>query len=77
MNTGIAHVKLGRTLLRERRYREAEQEILAGSEILSRQTSPSVIHVQAARNDLAAVYEALGEPEKAKTVRAELAATGK
>jgi serine/threonine-protein kinase len=77
MNTGIARVKLGRTLLRERRYREAEGEILAGSEILSKQTSPSASWVQAAHNDLALVYEALGEPEKAKSVRAELAATGK
>jgi serine/threonine protein kinase/tetratricopeptide (TPR) repeat protein len=77
MNTGIARVKLGRTLLRERRYREAEREILAGSDILSKQTSPAVSWVQAARKDLALVYEALGEPEKAKGVRAELAATGK
>jgi hypothetical protein len=44
-------VKLGRTLLRERRYREAETEILAGSEILSKQTSPSVSWIQAARKD--------------------------
>jgi serine/threonine-protein kinase len=77
MNTGIARVKLGRTLLRERRYREAEGEILAGSDILSKQTSPSVSWVQAARKDLALVYDALGEPEKAKGVRAELAAAGK
>jgi hypothetical protein len=33
--------------------------------------------VQAARKDLALVYDALGEPEKAKGVRAELAAAGK
>jgi eukaryotic-like serine/threonine-protein kinase len=77
MNTGIARVKLGRTLLRERRYREAETEILAGSDILSKQTSPSVSWIQSARKDLALVYEALGESEKAKRVRAEVAATGK
>ena len=77
MNTGIARVKLGRALLRERRYREAEGEILAGTAILTKQTSPSVSWVQAARKDLALVYEALGEPEKAKGVRAELAAGGK
>jgi serine/threonine-protein kinase len=76
LNTGIARVKLGRALLRERRYQEAEAEILAGSKILSKQTSPSVSWVQAARKDLALVYEALGEPEKAKEVRAELAAVG-
>lgn len=77
MNTGIARVKLGRTLLRERRYREAETEILAGSEILSKQTSPSVSWIQAAHKDLALVYEALGEQEKAEGVRRELAAPGK
>jgi len=77
MNTGIARVKLGRTLLRERRYGEAETEILAGAEILSKQTSPSVSWVQAARKDLALVYEALGEQEKAEGVRRELAAPGK
>lgn len=77
MNTGIARVKLGRTLLRERRYREAETEILVGSNILSKQTSPSASWVQAARKDLALVYEALGEQEKAEGVRRELAAPGK
>jgi hypothetical protein len=54
-----------------------EGEILAGSDILSKQTSGSVSWVQAARKDLVLVYDALGEPEKAKGVRAELAATGK
>jgi eukaryotic-like serine/threonine-protein kinase len=44
---------------------------------VSKQTSPSVSWIQAARKDLVLVYDALGEPEKAKAVRAELAAPGK
>jgi len=74
VNTGIAEIKLGRTLLREKKYKEAEVETLAGYENQIKQTSPSTSFVRAARKDLAADYEALNQPEKAATLRAELAA---
>lgn len=73
INTGTVRVKLGRTLLRERRYREAESELVAGSEILSRQPGGSGEWTRSARDDLALVNQALGEHEKDKRVRPELA----
>jgi serine/threonine-protein kinase len=73
VNIGIAHIKLGRTLLRQNRYADAEPETRAGYEILIRQSSPSTSFTRAARKDLAAEYEALNQPQKAARFRAELA----
>jgi serine/threonine-protein kinase len=66
MNFAITQIKLGRVLLRQGRFREAEGESLAGYRILSAQASPSVTWLQQAKKDLAAEYEAMGLPEKAK-----------
>ena len=74
VNTGIAHIKLGRTLLREKRYKEGQAETLSGYDILSKQTSPNTSFVRAARKDLIADYEGMGHPEEAEKYRAELAA---
>jgi serine/threonine-protein kinase len=71
VNTGIARIKLGRTLLRAGRYAEAEQESLAGYEIVAKQASPAVSYLRAARTDLIASYEALQQPERAAHFRAE------
>jgi serine/threonine-protein kinase len=71
VNTGIARIKLGRTLLRAGRPAEAVKETLAGYGILSRQTSPSISYLQAARSDLAAAYDAIREPDQARHFRAE------
>jgi serine/threonine-protein kinase len=77
VNLGIAHIKLGRTLLRENRDKDAEPETRAGYEILIKQSSPSTSFIRAARTDLAAEYEALNQPQQAARFRAELAeATG-
>ena len=69
LNTGLARIKLGRTLLQQQRYREAEAQILAGYEIAMKQTNPSVVWLQDARKDLVTIYEALNEPEKAARFR--------
>jgi serine/threonine-protein kinase len=69
LNTGIVRIKLGRALLRQERFGEAEQETLAGYRIVSAQASPTVSWLQAARTDLAAEYEALGQPERAAEYR--------
>lgn len=74
VNTGIADIKLGRTLLRENRYADAQMESLAGYENLKKQANPGTSYLRAARKDLAAEYDALKEPEKAAKFRAELAA---
>jgi serine/threonine-protein kinase len=72
VNLGIAHIKLGRTLLRQNRFRDAEPETLAGYEILIKQSSPSTSFIRAARKDLAAEYDALNQPQQAARFRAEL-----
>jgi serine/threonine-protein kinase len=73
INLGIVHIKLGRTLLRQNRYPDAESETMAGYEILIKQSSPSTSFIHAARKDLAAEYEALNQPQQASRFRAELA----
>ncbi len=75
LNTGIARIKLGRAMLRQRRYREAVGESLAGYEILAPQTDPKVSWLQTARRDLVAGYDALDQPERAERFRQELADT--
>ncbi|MBS1805862.1 MAG: serine/threonine protein kinase [Acidobacteria bacterium] len=72
VNTGIARVKLGRTLLRESRFGEAEAETLAGYKILQKQTEPSTSFLRAARRDLVTEYEALKRPTESARFRAEL-----
>ena len=74
VNLAIAHIKLGRTLLHDNRYKDAEPETLAGYEILVKKSSPSTSFIRAARKDLAAEYEALNQPQQAARFRAELAA---
>ena len=73
VNTGIARIKLGRTLLRAGRPAEAVPETLAGYRTLSAQTNPSISYLQAARSDLAAAYDAIDEPQQASRFRAERA----
>jgi serine/threonine-protein kinase len=75
MTTGIAQIKLGRVLLQERRYNEAEEHSSIGYGILAKQTSPSMKFRRLACEDLVAEYEALHQPEKAKQFQAELAAS--
>jgi serine/threonine protein kinase len=70
----IAQIKLGRALTGEKRYAEAETETLAGYNMLLKQTSPTVSWLQSARKDLATIYDALNQPEKAGHFRGELAA---
>ncbi|MEO8623454.1 MAG: tetratricopeptide repeat protein [bacterium] len=60
MNFGITRLKLGRSLARQGRWKEALTEIESGYTILSSQASPSVSWLQAARKDLAMVKDSLG-----------------
>ena len=76
-NTGIARVKLGRVLLRERRFAEAQVESQAGYDILVKQASPGLGFLLNARKDLIAEFDTLGKPEMAARYRAELAAAEK
>jgi serine/threonine-protein kinase len=71
INNGITQIKLGRTLLRQKKFTEAEQAARTGYDIVSRQASPAVTWLQSARQDLAEVYDALGQKEEAQRYRAE------
>ena len=74
INTGIARIKLGRTLLRQLRYADAEAETHAGYDILSTQMDPKVSWLVNARKDLVEEYEGLKQPEQAAKFRAEIIA---
>jgi len=65
LDVGITRIKLGRALARQNRLAEAEKELLAGHEIVSRKSDPGVSWLKAARDDLIRVYEATNRPEEA------------
>ena len=69
---GIARVRLGRAILRQRRYSEAENESPAGHELLMKQASPPANWLSRVRTDLAEEYDALNKPEQAAKFRAEV-----
>jgi serine/threonine-protein kinase len=72
VNTAIARVKLGRTLLAERRFRDAVAESGAGHDLLAKQ-APSSTFLDIARQDLIAEYDSLSDPTNAARIRAETA----
>ena len=67
LNMAIARIKLGRVLAKEKKYREAESQTLAGYEVATKQKSKPWI--KDARGVLVIIYEGLGEPDKAKSYR--------
>jgi eukaryotic-like serine/threonine-protein kinase len=73
LNTGIARIKLGRSLLRQGRTAEAERELKAGYDIVTTQAAPTVSWLKSARDDLAAAYVTLNRPEEAAKYRDEAA----
>jgi serine/threonine-protein kinase len=73
-NTGIARIKLGRTLLRQHRYAEAEAETRAGYDILLPQMDPKVTWMTSARTDLVEEYQALKKPDEVAQFQALIAA---
>jgi len=75
LNTGIARIKLGRALARQGRSREGETELLAGLRIITPQSSPGAQWLRQAREELVAVYQALGQPTEAAHYLAQLADT--
>ncbi len=68
-STAIAHIKLGRALLRQGRYRETLHETLQGYDVLARQADPSISYLRAARSDLAEAYAAMGDAANAARYR--------
>ena len=75
VNAGIARIKLGRTLLRQRRYAEAQIETRAGYDVLITQMDPKVSWLVNARKDLVEEYEALKQPGQVAKFQAEIVRT--
>ncbi|MCC6972174.1 MAG: tetratricopeptide repeat protein, partial [Phycisphaerales bacterium] len=69
----VARLKLGRALLLQKRYAEAEPESRGGYESLMKQPDPAENWLKNARNDLVAAYEALGDTAQAGRFRREMA----
>ena len=72
VNAVIAHLKLGRALLRESRFRDAEGETLPAYEYLVKHVPADNGFLRASRKDLAAIYDGMRDSEKATHFRAEL-----
>jgi len=70
---GITRIRLGGVLVAERRYNDAEVESLDGYQILMKQTNPPPNWMRSVRKDLVREYEALNQPAKAASMRAQLA----
>jgi tetratricopeptide (TPR) repeat protein len=66
VHIGAAESSWGRALLHLKRYRDAETQLTAGYQILQKQPRPPLARIQEVRQDLAAVYDALGQPDQAK-----------
>jgi serine/threonine-protein kinase len=69
VDVGIQRLKLGRVLTRQQRWTEAEAPLLGGYRIVAEQSVPSSPWLKDAREDLAAVYEALGRRDEANKYR--------
>src|SRR5579859_1206774 len=74
VNASVAHLKLGRALLRAGRFKEAEPETLGAYRYLVKQMAPTNGFLMASRKDLALIYDGLSEPDQAARFRAELKA---
>ena len=66
---GIAHLKLGRALLKARRFDEALKETLAGFDVVSHQSEPAPRWLSMAHTDLGQEYDALGRRAEAAHAR--------
>lgn len=74
---GIAKIRLGRAVLLQGRYADAEMESRSGYDILMKQSTPPANWLQEARKDLVEEYAAMRQDEKAAQFRAEMADAGK
>jgi serine/threonine-protein kinase len=72
-NVAVGRAKLGRALLRQKRFNEAQTETLAGYEILLKKSDTANAWLKNAREDLVEEYSALNRPELAAKFRQELA----
>jgi serine/threonine-protein kinase len=73
LSTGIARIKLGRIVIKQRKWVAGAVESRAGYEILVRQKSQQQVWLRMAREDLGAAYAAIGDSVGAARFIAELA----
>ncbi len=69
--TGVILLGLGKTLLAEKRFREAEPYLLNSYAILAKQGNPSLGTLHKARAALIEDYAALGKPQEAPRMKSE------
>ena len=72
LNDAVAHSKLGRALLRERRFADAEPEALIGYRYLVKHVTSADRFLTVSRKDLAAIYDGLHRVDEAARYRSEL-----
>lgn len=72
LSDAVAHLKLGRALLKENRYADAEPNTLGAYHYLVQHVNPSDSYLANARKDLVAIYDALHQPQTAAHFRSEL-----
>ena len=73
VGVGVVEVTLGRVLVRRGNYRDAENHLTSGYAILVAKPSAFPAHLKEAWEDLATVYGALHQPDKAAKFREESA----
>jgi serine/threonine-protein kinase len=72
-NIAVTRIKLARALFGQRRFEDAERQLVHAYDTLRSQTRPPDSWLRSAREDLVRVYDALGRPQQAAVLRAELA----
>ena len=72
LNDAVAHSKLGRALLREGRFADAEPEALIGYRYLVKHVTSTDRFLALARKDLASIYDSLHRADEAARYRGEL-----
>ena len=77
LNAAIARIRLGYAFLELKQFKEAETHLLAGYQILMKQSTPPEEWLENARSELIRVYEGLGEPARAEQFRREQKAKGR
>jgi serine/threonine protein kinase/tetratricopeptide (TPR) repeat protein len=76
MNTGIARIKLGRTMVKQRKWATGAAESRAGYDILLKEKGQQQVWLRIAREDLGTAYAALHDSANASRFAGELAAMG-
>jgi ATP/maltotriose-dependent transcriptional regulator MalT len=74
MNTGIARIKLGRTMVKQRKWASGAQETRAGYEIVANEKGQQQVWLRIAREDLVTAYGAVHDSTNAARFAGELAA---